>query len=300
MNILATRLGDFLILNDLVRYASINAVARAKKIQPSTVSKIVARLEQQLGEKLIVRSKSGVILTAQGLKILETISPLIENTLSIVNRRNGDRKRKVPVYTIGSPALVNQKLIPKSVEKFRASYGMAHFRTIQVPPGEVSVAAVGGPFDFLIHWETTRLPKNWQSRTFGTLKYDLYADIGHPLPDSALEREILKYPFITPLYWLRQNLFGESDRCPVSLGSRMDGDQTDVAEIAAQLLVGTQQLAYLPEPVASELQRAGKIKKIVCREWPKIEFKMVLSAHIDRVSQKAFAAMYGVLLSSFQ
>jgi len=59
------------------RTLSFASAARALGLTPSAVSKAVARLEQRLGAKLLVRTTRSVRLTETGALLLERVAPLL-------------------------------------------------------------------------------------------------------------------------------------------------------------------------------------------------------------------------------
>src|SRR5690348_10625205 len=63
------RLGDLETFLSVVRFGSVNGAARGLKVSPSQVSKALARLEQQVGVRLVARSALGALPSDAGRRL---------------------------------------------------------------------------------------------------------------------------------------------------------------------------------------------------------------------------------------
>jgi DNA-binding transcriptional LysR family regulator len=68
------RSGEMAIFVQAVELGGFSAAARALRMTPSAVSKLVARLEKRLGARLIHRSTRKLLLTAEGQTFLSARS----------------------------------------------------------------------------------------------------------------------------------------------------------------------------------------------------------------------------------
>ena len=63
------------ILADIVRVGSLSAVARERRLTPSTISRLIAGLESELGTRLLQRTTRRVTPTEAALTLLEHAQP---------------------------------------------------------------------------------------------------------------------------------------------------------------------------------------------------------------------------------
>lgn len=71
------RIGEMAVFARVVEQGSFSAAARAMAMTPSTVSKLIRRLEDRLGLRLFDRSTRALVLTADGQRYYEAATRLI-------------------------------------------------------------------------------------------------------------------------------------------------------------------------------------------------------------------------------
>lgn len=64
---------------DVARYRSFSAAARARGVDPSSVSRELAALEAELGARLFQRTTRNMVLTEAGAEYLARVTPLLED-----------------------------------------------------------------------------------------------------------------------------------------------------------------------------------------------------------------------------
>ncbi|XDA96958.1 LysR family transcriptional regulator [Sulfitobacter sp. LCG007] len=101
---------------------SFAAAARKLQMSPASVTRIVASLEEELGQQLLVRTTRQVSLTSSGAAVAARYRPLIEEfdrvTEDIALRSRPDRGR----LTINAPLSLGQRLLPALIGSFRLAY----------------------------------------------------------------------------------------------------------------------------------------------------------------------------------
>ena len=60
------RSGDMVVFATVAEHGSLSAAARALGLTPSAVSRIIARTEQRLGTRLLLRTTRAITFTAEG------------------------------------------------------------------------------------------------------------------------------------------------------------------------------------------------------------------------------------------
>ncbi len=107
---------------EVVDHLSFNAAARSLKMTPASVTRIVARLEEELGQQLLLRTTRQVSLTSAGAVVAARYRPIVEafdqttDDILAANRPNDGRLK------INAPLSMGMRLMPGLVESFRLAY----------------------------------------------------------------------------------------------------------------------------------------------------------------------------------
>ncbi len=107
---------------EVVDHFSFNAAARSLKMTPASVTRIVARLEDQLGQQLLLRTTRQVSLTSAGAVVAARYRPIVEafdqTTADVMaaTRPNDGRLK------INAPLSMGVRLMPGLVESFRLAF----------------------------------------------------------------------------------------------------------------------------------------------------------------------------------
>ena len=73
------RIGEMIVFSRVVELGGFSAAARAMSMSPSTVSKLIRRLEDRLGLRLFDRSTRALVLTTDGQRYYEAATRLISD-----------------------------------------------------------------------------------------------------------------------------------------------------------------------------------------------------------------------------
>lgn len=107
---------------EVVDHLSFNAAARSLKMTPASVTRIVARLEADLGQQLLLRTTRQVSLTSAGAVVAARYRPIVEafdqttDDIMSANRPNDGRLK------INAPLSMGMRVMPGLVESFRLAY----------------------------------------------------------------------------------------------------------------------------------------------------------------------------------
>ena len=101
---------------------SFAAAAKTLRMTPATVTRVVARLEEDLGQQLLLRTTRQVSLTSAGALVAAKYRPLIEE----FDRVQSDLYRETQPYkgrlSINAPMSFGQRLMPRLIDSFRLAY----------------------------------------------------------------------------------------------------------------------------------------------------------------------------------
>ena len=98
------------------------AAARSLNMTPASVTRIVARLEQDLGQQLLVRTTRQVALTSAGAMVAARFGPVVNDfdqvTEEITRAVWPDRGR----LSLNAPLSLGLRLLPDLIDRFRLAY----------------------------------------------------------------------------------------------------------------------------------------------------------------------------------
>ena len=138
----------------LARELRFTRAARSLNVSQPTLSRLVQRLERQLGAKLVVRAPQGVVLTDAGERFLphaERALASIDSGVAEVSELSGEPRGEV---RLGALPTVVAYVLPPVVAAFHKSYpavklivheGFTSILEAKVARGELDLALVGYP-----------------------------------------------------------------------------------------------------------------------------------------------------------
>ncbi|MCC1491065.1 LysR family transcriptional regulator [Cognatishimia sp. F0-27] len=107
---------------EVAALSSFSKAARSLRMTPASVTRIIARLEEDLGQQLLVRTTRKVSLTTAGTAVATRYTPLLAafdqatEELARANRPDHGRLR------INAPLSMGVRLMPQLIESFRLAY----------------------------------------------------------------------------------------------------------------------------------------------------------------------------------
>jgi len=106
----------------VVEHSSFAAAARSLNMTPASVTRIVARLEADLGQQLLLRTTRQVSLTSAGAMVAARFGPVVESfdqvTEEITRATRPDKGR----LSINAPLSLGMRLLPAVIDRFRLAY----------------------------------------------------------------------------------------------------------------------------------------------------------------------------------
>ena len=285
MDIEDIKLKEISIFMELIRCGSVRELARQKSMQPGQISKLIKAIENKLGFPVIERSSFGVKLTAHAKEVLPFFSDIYKNQELF---KSNFEVAEQPVLGFSTTSFFSTHLMPNLFSNLEKKYPKYKLRLLDLPPDLFLSAAMRGAFQVCLHMNELDWPKTWSSRKIGYLNWVLCCRKGHPVLNSPTLKSISKYPFVFPVYWMREGLSYGDDNFPVTASKRIRGYETSTATSAVELIRLTNQLGYVPEIVARRLIESGEIKNIEVPSLNDIRKPVFLSVRSDAVTQKMY------------
>ncbi len=102
--------------------SSFAAAARSLNMTPASVTRIVARLEEDLGQQLLVRTTRQVALTSAGATVAARFAPVVKDFDQVAEEITRavwpDRGR----LSLNAPLSLGLRLLPSLIDRFRLAY----------------------------------------------------------------------------------------------------------------------------------------------------------------------------------
>ncbi len=287
MDIEDIKLREIQMFLNLVRLKSVRELGRQFNLQPGQVSKWIQNLERKVGFPLVERSANGIQPTARALDILpyfEKIHDLQENLTGFTGA-----EAMSPSYTFASSSFFSTHLIPPLLKEFleQSSY-QAKVRIIDLPPTQFIPAALRGAYEYCLHSQKLDWPRTWTTNEVGSLSWQIYARSSHPVHKNPQLKEVLKYPFIIPIYWAAEGTRFGDDQCPIPMKQRKRGHETATAASAVELLKVCDELAFVPDIVARKGVEEGELQVVKIPSWKPMKKPVFLSVKSAAVKQKDY------------
>lgn len=113
---------DLAVILDVKALGSFAAVARARDIDASSVSRTVAAVEADLGVRLFQRTTRRLTLTDAGAAYLKRIEPLIDALHAAADALSNDAEANGGTVRISAPISIGRALIVPHLAAFRDTY----------------------------------------------------------------------------------------------------------------------------------------------------------------------------------
>ena len=277
-------LSDLDLFFRVAKLKSLRECARQLDMSPGAVSKIIKRLEENLGKTLLRRSASGVLLTADGNELLIMAEKILQITLPI-STPIGKKSLIQKVWSIGSLSFICTRLLPPILEDLSATRSRTKFRLVELGGPQLIAQGLNGAFEMAIHIGPMEWTKAWSSHEVGNLKWGLYARANHPLEKiKELSSEaVTQFPFVMPTSWSSQGFIRGDDHCPIPWGVRMAGHEATTGEAALEIVSQSLHLAFVPEILARKPVEFKTLVQLEVLDWPIVEKKLFLSVRDDLI-----------------
>ena len=274
---------------------SLRELSRQTGLKPAHVSKIIKRLEIKLGQKLLKRSVSGVILTREGVNLRKTALKICEIAAELEGSPESTRKTSQRVWTVGANSFLTTHFISDCVTDLGSGKDDSRFRLLDTTHPQLVALGLNGVFELAVHVGPLEWTRSWTSTSLGSLRWRLFSRKDHPLGREATPEQIMAFPFVTPTYWTQEGFLVGSDQCPLPWTERIMGHETATAGAGIQIILRSDQLIFVPEIVASREWARGEIQEVRVPAWPIVQGEVFLSVRNDLVPQTFHRRLIGVM-----
>jgi DNA-binding transcriptional LysR family regulator len=270
------RAGDVMIFLSVARCESVSGAARELNLSAPQVSKAVARLEEQLGTLLMVRSTTGITISDDGTRLLPQLTELVHRVQEL------DRKE-----TIDSPIVVAAPsyMIGWSAPRIAEALPGTRVRAMQLAPALIRTLAARNLFDVCITLAEETLPESWASTPVGQMRRSCFGppalveSLGAPPLSVDAIRAV---PFVLPVLSANGVYIPVDDGCPLSVGQRTAGHEAPTMTIALDIASVTGQLVFGPLMAAHRHLEDGRMVELAIEGWNLLD-QVVVSCNVDRV-----------------
>jgi DNA-binding transcriptional LysR family regulator len=142
-------LGQLKFACTLAQCDSFTLAAEMCCVTQSTLSNGVAQLEEELGERIFVRTTRKVALTAFGLHILPYMQEVLKAQMSLQTQAHDFLHAEKKVIRIGTSPLVHTHLLAKMLEPFRQQYPQVELVLREMNMADLYKMLEGGLLDFV-------------------------------------------------------------------------------------------------------------------------------------------------------
>jgi DNA-binding transcriptional LysR family regulator len=278
------------VLSELPRHTSLRAFARSKAFDPTTLVKMIARLELMLSQKIISRSSQGYSLTSAGQNIadicLRSLGELAQlETTSGRQARKAERK----LLTIGARGFLNVAMCSQILMACKAHDPLSRLRILDVSPEEMIQLSQKAIIDMALHFESHEWTTMWETHRIGEVSFGAYASSDHPLHrmDAVSAADLETYSWIYPCHWDGEVIRSSDDNLPYKGIQRLRGHEAQNVYEVLELLKQSQDLSFLPDFVCAKDVLERKVQRLkIPTETPQVSLPLYLTIRTDRMSQK--------------
>ena len=237
--------------------------------QPS-LSVQLSGLEKRLGQILVERNRSGVILTPMGREVHERARAILDAAQNLVNRFDAPRTGLAGTIRFGASGTLGPYLLPHVIARLHALHPELSLYIREASPEALVAGLLRGDFDMIL----VQLPVRGDVTPIRLFREPLELVVARDHPFAGKERvaraELAGATVLSlgPAYSLRQQV---ADLCE-SFGARLKGDYEGTSLDAIRLMAGMGMgVAFLPALyVRSEIRADGKDVAVVPLEGPRI------------------------------
>jgi DNA-binding transcriptional LysR family regulator len=281
------------LLSSLQTHESLRSIAAFRDLQAPHISKIISRIEEKVGTKLILRSPKGFILTPDGLRFSHVAANILTAAQDLTIPQDTSKKRRPTLISIATTGFIATNLIAPVLESWRQIQENTLFRLLAMNPDEIVSSGIVA-CDVLVSTSTPTLPKTWDIEDIGGITWGLFSSPFHPLSGTVSSADVKNYPFLVPTYWNGNGYEIGDDFCPLPWTQRYKGDEISNVHVGLEIVCSSpHQLIYAPKLAASQYLTRGDLKELKVQGWKDIDRILYVASRSDKISLKFKTQLIG-------
>jgi DNA-binding transcriptional LysR family regulator len=286
---------ELMLLGEIEAYRSLNHWATIRGITAMKATRILSSLESKLGIQILIRSRQGVIMTAEAKQLIELAKEVIRQIQKLEDHISKDHIKSYPEFlVIGARGYLNVSFsavfvgILGSEKRGLQFLDFSPRETIEVARNEViNLALTLEPIDF---------GKNWVQEKLGELVWGLFGRSDHPLFQSE-KAKLEDFRICHHAFWDGRNLQSNYGFTIQGTGLRQMGHGTESAFTALNSTLGTDHLALVPRIVANSFLKQGLVREYQKATFPEQTQTLYLSSNSTVLTQKEWTQIKAALVS---
>jgi DNA-binding transcriptional LysR family regulator len=159
----------------IVQFGSLGRAAESLHVTQSALTRILQRLENQIGVPLFERRASGMILTSYGTAFEPYATPLVAEADHAVREIAALRGLEKGLVRVGAVASALAGILPETIDKLLVQWPGLQVRIIEGSTDELTVLLAKGEIDLAIAFSMPQTDdivmvseSNWQERLHGS------------------------------------------------------------------------------------------------------------------------------------
>lgn len=253
----------------IVRSGSLGLAAEALHVTQPALSRIVRRLESQLGVQLFERRSTGMELTSFGQALLPHATVLSEEANIAIEQINSLRGLGHGMLRIGAIGSVAVMVLPAVLERMLAQWPKLHVQITEGVEDVLEVALTNNAIDVAI---SGAIPESADIVQVGeqkfTDRYSVISSANHPLQKRArlALADVMKVPFVMPAPEAEPRRQFDALIARLGVTPPRVAVETRSPNVIKAMVARTQYLGWLPEPLFATEEAAGLIKPLHVEE----------------------------------
>jgi DNA-binding transcriptional LysR family regulator len=290
-------LGDLQLIADLPRFQSLRSWASRNRISAIAASRIIKRVEQAVGAKLINRSAVGFTMTAAGDAFVKKCIDLLQTASSLSHISDQDPAAEFKrTLTFATRGFLNVAIAGQLSQVAIAASRTEGIRFVDLSPDETTDAMRVGALDMVLSLGELSVTKEWTSSKIGTVEWALFARKNHPLILSKNPSlDIPSYRIGHHAYWNGKRVINNQGVTHSSTGQTHNGFGAETAFTALSVCAETDQLAFSPKIAAKQWVEMDLVQEVPMQFSSAIHLQAVLYVAVARVKKPLYLAIQNEL-----
>jgi|GEM_PF-5396460 len=283
---------DIQILGELPFHSSMRKLAKALGLEAQHMSKVLKNIEEKLSAQLVNRSVKGIAITPEGLRYSKMCKEILDSILRVQENFEQAEENKSQILVLASRVFLNSILSGVYAQLIENQFTNSRIRLIDGSPDKKEEWAKRGLVDLIVSIDKLTLSADWTNIHVGEIEWAFYARKNHPSARAHmslgefLQNKILVHSFING-----DRLIEGDNVMGIKIRSKSKSLSVETAFAAINVITNSNQIGLLPIPLVKQLEIQDRLLRIHIDGQNRLQQKVFLSCHSDRVAQKFFRSL---------